>query len=1090
MSETKTSYLSPATATLEVSAVRSLEPSASITLDLGIPNFTVFSIKFPLPEDKRAFPELAGEALGVMLDEMAAFMLSMGYRQGVIAKVYALAMDCYKGMQGQEAPEEREPTIGTVRGEFPLPTEFVNETQKQVITAAGRKAPTTFEELIAEEERREPPVHIFRTKSIALCGKRSPYTWAFPDDATFEHEHDGVQHRYNAKITCPKCRRVYEKQHGVRLAAETGQPPEAVLRFAEGKRQGVASHQCGNTWVIDDNGNKIEASNPTAPKAGWWVETHTIGCRNAADEPEEEWWNSHFSIYEEYSNDGRSTVLGDPDEGRFVTITPWGTGKAAASTVSGIPTLDEFVAYYHGIDNLYDRYDAESDYSSPEALYKALTKKYARFMRRCKPPLTIYREIALKGGLGGLDTQNMGISWTMTPIEEGTFWDNATGAGEAWIFKASVMPEAIDWYETMWNRFYPYLGENEDEITLVEGAQVKVVAARRAQDKGWQPFGRTVTAGKEVRRMPVQRRMEFTHERPKLPSKSDILKAIRRYRFQSIRNTPRPLYLVVYDQQGNPKGTLSLGPGFHNDLLKMQYGKKAGTLDLDEIIRAGGGAFKGVGEDGRGGEMAYFDNPANSSTLVLPVDKDLTPEAVRRKIEWNNSLSRRNAAATCEFCKAPSVGCVVNYAQPEGPFLGSAVHVCEAHRGQGEDPRAAQTVFVSNRWERQPGEGRVPYPEFSKRKEAGQWGMRSWDGDSIHDILDRFRPTPSEGKTQGFDEPISPENLPKLLDYLKAMDRSTPDGRQQYLGVAAFLLEHGSEVPDDVRRAALEAAGMLLEDLRRGEQGWKDPRAREREIKREMSLLKGVAKEGRFLRIEEMRAWGRGEQDRYYAEHPELERIGRAKQARAYLDQIARAHPDWDAATVRAQSDLVRQGVKELEEVLRPDAEAGYSDEQGYWVGSGNAASGVLPVCTSTGRVCLAWRSPHVNQGNCWGTIGGAVKEGMTPEASARHELSEETGYRGSLSLHPAYTFKSGKFSYRNYIGEVGHEFDLRPQGDSAWETEALEWGGLDEWMREARAKPGDFHPDVLALLRESGGLIRSICGKAEGRKTENGEPA
>jgi 8-oxo-dGTP pyrophosphatase MutT (NUDIX family) len=925
MSETKTSYLSPATATLEVSAVRSLEPSASITLDLGIPNFTVFSIKFPLPEDKRAFPELAGEALGVMLDEMAAFMLSMGYRQGVIAKVYALAMDCYKGMQGQEAPEEREPTIGTVRGEFPLPTEFVNETQKQVVTAAKRRAPTTFEELIAEEERREPPVHIFRTKSIALCGKRSPYTWAFPDDATFEHEHDGVQHRYNAKITCPKCRRVYEKQHGVRLAAETGQPPEAVLRFAEGKRQGVASHQCGNTWVIDDNGNKIEASNPTAPKAGWWVETHTIGCRNAADEPEEEWWNSHFSIYEEYSNDGRSTVLGDPDEGRFVTITPWGTGKAA---------------------------------------------------------------------------------------------------------------------------------------------------------------------GKEVRRMPVQRRMEFTHERPKLPSKSDILKAIRRYRFQSIRNTPRPLYLVVYDQQGNPKGTLSLGPGFHNDLLKMQYGKKAGTLDLDEIIRAGGGAFKGVGEDGRGGEMAYFDNPANSSTLVLPVDKDLTPEAVRRKIEWNNSLSRRNAAATCEFCKAPSVGCVVNYAQPEGPFLGSAVHVCEAHRGQGEDPRAAQTVFVSNRWERQPGEGRVPYPEFSKRKEAGQWGMRSWDGDSIHDILDRFRPTPSEGKTQGFDEPISPENLPKLLDYLKAMDRSTPDGRQQYLGVAAFLLEHGSEVPDDVRRAALEAAGMLLEDLRRGEQGWKDPRAREREIRREMSLLKGVAKEGRFLRIEEMRAWGRGEQDRYYAEHPELERIGRAKQARAYLDQIARAHPDWDAATVRAQSDLVRQGVKELEEVLRPDAEAGYSDEQGYWVGSGNAASGVLPVCTSTGRVCLAWRSPHVNQGNCWGTIGGAVKEGMTPEASARHELSEETGYRGSLSLHPAYTFKSGKFSYRNYIGEVGHEFDLRPQGDSAWETEALEWGGLDEWMREARAKPGDFHPDVLALLRESGGLIRSICGKAEGRKTENGEPA
>jgi len=1058
MSETKTSYLSPATATLEVSAVRSLEPSASITLDLGIPNFTVFSIKFPLPEDKRAFPELAGEALGVMLDEMAAFMLSMGYRQGVIAKVYALAMDCYKGMQGQEAPEEREPTIGTVRGEFPLPTEFVNETQKQVITAAGRKAPTTFEELIAEEERREPPVHIFRTKSIALCGKRSPYTWAFPDDATFEHEHDGVQHRYNAKITCPKCRRVYEKQHGVRLAAETGQPPEAVLRFAEGKRQGVASHQCGNTWVIDDNGNKIEASNPTAPKAGWWVETHTIGCRNAADEPEEEWWNSHFSIYEEYSNDGRSTVLGDPDEGRFVTITPWGTGKAAASTVSGIPTLDEFVAYYHGIDNLYDRYDAESDYSSPEALYKALTKKYARFMRRCKPPFTIYREIALKGGLGGLDTQNMGISWTMTPIEEGTFWDNATGAGEAWIFKASVMPEAIDWYETMWNRFYPYLGENEDEITLVEGAQVKVVAARRAQDKGWQPFGRTVTAGKEVRRMPVQRRMEFTHERPKLPSKSDILKAIRRYRFQSIRNTPRPLYLVVYDQQGNPKGTLSLGPGFHNDLLKMQYGKKAGTLDLDEIIRAGGGAFKGVGEDGRGGEMAYFDNPANSSTLVLPVDKDLTPEAVRRKIEWNNSLSRRNAAATCEFCKAPSVGCVVNYAQPEGPFLGSAVHVCEAHRGQGEDPRAAQTVFVSNRWERQPGEGRVPYPEFSKRKEAGQWGMRSWDGDMVHDILDKHRPSHREkdpSEWLGFDEPVPPAEVPAVLGEIKGMDRGELDAKQQYVGVVVFLVEHGSEVPQEARLRAAEVAEELAgltvgmgNAPSKDRQQWRHPEKRKARLRREVAVLRAgmpVAKEGRFLRVEEMRAWGRGEQDEYYAQHPELERIGKPKQA-------------------------------------------DYWDEQGYWAGAGHAASGVLPVCTSTGRVCLAWRSPDVDQGSCWGTIGGAVKEGMDPSSSARHELAEETGYRGNLLLHPAHVFKSGKFSYHNYIGEVGHEFGLRPEGGSAWETEALEWGGLDEWLKEAKTSPGSFHPGVLVLLRESGGLIRSICEKAEGRKTENGE--
>jgi 8-oxo-dGTP pyrophosphatase MutT (NUDIX family) len=781
MNETKTSYLSPASATLEVSAVRSLEPSASITLDLGIP-ITVFSIKFPIPEEKGSFPEVAGEALGVLLDEMAAFMLSTGYRQGVIAKVYALAMECYRGMQGQEASEEREATIGTVRGEFPLPTEFVNETQKQVVTG-GRK---------------EPPVHIRRTGTIALCGRRLG-TWAFVSE-----EHPDWP-RTDAEITCPDCRRIYEKQH-----------PDIKLKLPD-----------------DEDGFDVEASS-----------------------------------------------------------------------------------------------------------------------------------------------------------------------------------------------------------------------------KG---------AGKKIDKSPTVRRMEFTSQRPTRPSKGDVLRAIRRYRFQSIKNTPRPLYLVVYDQMGNPKGTLSLGPGFHNDLLKMQYGKAAAGAGRSlgpamEAVKAGGGIFRGIGEDGRGGELVYFDNPANKSTLVLGIE-GITPEAVRRKIEWNSSLSRR-AAATCEFCKAPSVGCVVNYAQPGGPFLGSAVHVCEGHREQGEDPRASQAAFVSNRWERRPGESRVPYPEFSKRKEAGQWGERSYDGDMVHDILDKHRPSHREkdpSEWLGFDEPVPPNEVPAVLGEIKGMDRGELDAKQQYVGVVVFLVEHGSEVPQQARLRAAEVAEELSgltvgmgDAPDKGRQQWKHPEKRKARLRREVAVLRAgmpAIKEGRFLRIEEVRAWGRGEQDEYYAQHPELGRPETPKKA-------------------------------------------DYWDEQGYWAGAGHAASGVLPVCTSTGRVCLAWRSPDVDQGSCWGTIGGAVKEGMDPASSARHELAEETGYRGSLSLHPAHTFKSGKFSYHNYIGEVGHEFGLRPEGGSAWETEALEWGGLDEWLREAKTSPGSFHPGVLALLRESGGLIRSICEKAEGRKAENGEQA
>jgi hypothetical protein len=39
---------------------------------------------------------------------------------------------------------------------------------------------------------------------------------------------------------------------------------------------------------------------------GFWIETHTLGCRNAADDPEDQWQVRHEAIYHEYANDGRS----------------------------------------------------------------------------------------------------------------------------------------------------------------------------------------------------------------------------------------------------------------------------------------------------------------------------------------------------------------------------------------------------------------------------------------------------------------------------------------------------------------------------------------------------------------------------------------------------------------------------------------------------------------------------------------------------------------------------------------------------------------------------------------------------------------
>ena len=81
-----------------------------------------------------------------------------------------------------------------------------------------------------------------------------------------------------------------------------------------------------------------------------------------------------------------------------------------------------------------------------------------------------------------------------------------------------------------------------------------------------------------------------------------------------------------------------------------------------------------------------------------------------------------------------------------------------------------------------------------------------------------------------------------------------------------------------------------------------------------------------------------------------------------------------------------------------------HTDDQGYWVGDvgegGISASGILPICANTRRLCLALRSRNVHNvvngdkhyyGECWGIIGGAVSG--DPLESAKAETHEETGF-------------------------------------------------------------------------------------------------
>lgn len=160
-------------------------------------------------------------------------------------------------------------------------------------------------------------------------------------------------------------------------------------------------------------------------------------------------------------------------------------------------------------------------------------------------------------------------------------------------------------------------------------------------------------------------------------------------------------------------------------------------------------------------------------------------------------------------------------------------------------------------------------------------------------------------------------------------------------------------------------------------------------------------------------------------------------------------------------------------------AREGYNDE-GFWAGDGNAASGVLPICPTTKRICLAWRSPDVHIGDCWGTIGGACKEGMSLSNSAKAELKEETGFGGGVTMYPAFVFQSGSFSYHNFIGVVGSEFSFRPQSEHHWETTGLEWFTLEQIYQMMEKDSGSFHPGLISLFKSSKNDIERLVSKAK----------
>ena len=136
-------------------------------------------------------------------------------------------------------------------------------------------------------------------------------------------------------------------------------------------------------------------------------------------------------------------------------------------------------------------------------------------------------------------------------------------------------------------------------------------------------------------------------------------------------------------------------------------------------------------------------------------------------------------------------------------------------------------------------------------------------------------------------------------------------------------------------------------------------------------------------------------------------------------------------------------------------------------------ASGFLPIARDTKNVCLAWRSPKIRQGDCWGMIGGMVKDNLSILDGALLEMGEEVGYYGAVEAHQAFVMRRVGFEYHNFIGIVPSEFPFNPEPEFAYETSFISWMPYEEVRRLVTTQSHNFHPGLLEFLRESDALIR-----------------
>jgi ADP-ribose pyrophosphatase YjhB (NUDIX family) len=133
-------------------------------------------------------------------------------------------------------------------------------------------------------------------------------------------------------------------------------------------------------------------------------------------------------------------------------------------------------------------------------------------------------------------------------------------------------------------------------------------------------------------------------------------------------------------------------------------------------------------------------------------------------------------------------------------------------------------------------------------------------------------------------------------------------------------------------------------------------------------------------------------------------------------------------------------------------------------------AAGILPVCTTTGRILLIRRGFNQPEPGTWACFGGKFEseDDINMKDNATREFVEESGYKGKfrISNKPLDIYENNHLKFYTFVGIFEEEFVPNLED----EEEAIDYG----WFYFGES-PEDLHPGVEDLFKEKKKTIQNI---------------